>query len=771
VLVSPSVPKGRTVGLSAATLVGIGGILGGGILVLAGTAFAAAGPAFVLAFALNGVVGLLTAMSMAEISTAFPESGGAYTFAKKVLSVRSAFAVGWVLWFAYIVAGVLYALSFAAYFAIGLRGIWEALGGTPPAWTSSRNFVLFLGTLAVVGYAVSLSRNAAGGGSWPNIAKIVLFTLLIVAGFVFLMRQPVEATRSTLDPFFVGGMGGLAKSMGLTFISIQGFEMIAAIAGEVREQQRTLPRAMFLSILISLAVYLPLLFVIATAGVEPGKHVATLAASAPDTLSPQAVRRFLGEPGYWIIIGGVTLGTLTAVQANLLTASRVAHAMAVDHTLPEVLERRHPTLGTPVMAIYASALAVVAILFMVANLGSAGAAAGLIFLFAFTLTHVTTYLARRRSRPATGAYRTPLFPAVPIAGGLACAGLGLYQAMVVPDAGLIMLIWLGLGVILYYALFKGRAETADASAEALDPHLARLRGKSPLILLPIANPKNARSLVEMANALAPTEYARVLLLAIVRGERGGDDPVRRLGDAQEAVREALTSSYRAGHAPEALITAAERPWKEIRRVAEDHRCESMLVGLGMDRDPSIDTELEALINDVDCNVSVMRAPTDWQVREAKRVLVPVGGRGEEHELRARLLGTLCRDVPRELRFLTVIPTKASEAEHAEALRTLRRVADMNIPVTPRVEVVRSDDPAAAILSDAASCDLLVLGLQSRGGRKAFGKVTLRMARAAPCAVILLASRPAGIGELYRPLRGAVQSLPWTSREEEARSRA
>ena len=148
----------------------------------------------------------------------------------------------------------------------------------------------------------------------------------------------------------------------------------------------------------------------------------------------------------------------------------------------------------------------------------------------------------REVEPVAGAYRTPFFPLVPFAGGLACAGLALYQAVAVPDAGKIMLVWLGLGVMLYVALFKGRAETADASAEALDPRLARLRGKSPLVLLPIANPKNARSLVEMANALAPTEFARVLLLAIVRGERGGDDPVRRLADSQEAVREALTSS-------------------------------------------------------------------------------------------------------------------------------------------------------------------------------------------------------------------------------------
>ncbi len=101
--------------LRAATMVGVGAIVGGGILVLAGVAFETTGPSALLAFLFNGFIALLTALSFAEISTAFPESGGAYTFAKKVLSVRIAFAVGWFMWFAYIVAGVLYALGFAAY--------------------------------------------------------------------------------------------------------------------------------------------------------------------------------------------------------------------------------------------------------------------------------------------------------------------------------------------------------------------------------------------------------------------------------------------------------------------------------------------------------------------------------------------------------------------------------------------------------------------------------------------------------------------------------
>jgi amino acid transporter len=128
------VATGRTVGMVGAVGVGVGAIVGGGILALAGAAFAVTGPPAIIAFALNGAIAVLTALSFAEMSTAFPQSGGAYLFAKKVLNVQAAFGVGWVLWFAYIVAAVLYALGFAEYGAAMLYELWAVLDPNPPAW-------------------------------------------------------------------------------------------------------------------------------------------------------------------------------------------------------------------------------------------------------------------------------------------------------------------------------------------------------------------------------------------------------------------------------------------------------------------------------------------------------------------------------------------------------------------------------------------------------------------------------------------------------------
>ncbi len=165
----------RHLGLAATTGVGVGAIVGGGILALAGAAFGTTGPSAIVAFALNGVVAVLTALSFAEVSSRFPESGGTYLFAKKVLSVETAFTVGWVVWFASIVAAVLYAMGFAQFAVVAAQDIWRQLGGSPPTWLASRWSIAGIAAMAAAVYAVSLIQSAQGGAlgqtlaSWPSL--------------------------------------------------------------------------------------------------------------------------------------------------------------------------------------------------------------------------------------------------------------------------------------------------------------------------------------------------------------------------------------------------------------------------------------------------------------------------------------------------------------------------------------------------------------------------------------------------------------------------
>jgi hypothetical protein len=531
--------------------------------------------------------------------------------------------------------------------------------------------------------------------------------------------------------------------MGFTFIALQGFDLIATVGGEVKEPKRNIPRAMLTSLGIALAVYLPLLFLISTVGTTPGQGIAAMSAERPTTVVADAAYNFAGRFGYWLVIVAAVLSTLSALSANVLAASRISLRMARDRTLPRVLQQRHPMRGTPVMAIYATALAMTFTLLMVPSVSSAGAAASLIFLISFALVHWTSLLARLRSR-TQAPFRTPWFPAVPLVGGLACGLLAVYQAIAVPTAGAIAVVWLGLGVILYFGLFAGRAQAVDAFTEALDPNLGVLRGRSPLVLVPVANPASAVGMVTLANALAIPVVGRVVLLTVVR--RPSDfaaaeaETTQALADAQNVVGQALTASLSAGHAPEALMTIAADPWKEIARVAQTRACESLLVGFSSLEGQSNVKHIEHLLNEVDCDVVLLRAPKTWSLNDETRIIVPVGGRGGHDELRARLLGSLGRAGLTNVHFVQVTKQSLSRHEKTHLERELRVFAEEETYGTPDAKLIQSDDIVETLAEEAGPHDLIILGLRHQRGKRLFGELALQVARRTPAATLMISHR-------------------------------
>ncbi len=696
------------------------------------------------------------------MSTAFPESGGAYTFAKKVLSARLAFAVGWLLWFAYIVAGVLYALGFAEYVVVVARVAWAGLFDRAPDWLGQRASLAAVALAATVAYTVSLIQSSGGGGAWATWGKVVVFAVLIAGGVWGLAAGSGSSFGEGMTPFFAGGTTGLLSAMGFTFIALQGFDLVAAVAGEVRDPKRVILKAMLYSLGIGLAVYLPLLVVVSTAGVPSGDTIGALAARSPSTVIADAVRNYMGPAGYWLVVVAALLATLSALQANLLAASRVALTMARDRNLPTVLETMHKERGTPVMAVYASALALAAILLMLPDLASAGAAASLIFLLVFALAHGTAYLARRRAAPlsqradaATEVYRTPWFPLLPVGGGVACTAMAAFQAVAVPAAGGIVVVWLGLGVLLYFSLFSARSQAVDAFSEGVDPEVMRLRGHSPFVLVPVANPEQAPGLVGIASALAPPEVGRVLLLSVIQrhpgrrkgapvsfissGEALAEDARARVQRVQEVQRQALLASLSLGHEPECLITLGKTPWSEILRVAKRTSCTGLVLGLGEAREGIAHQNLEELLDTVDCDVIFLKAPKDFRLRNARRVLVPIGGRGGQHELRARLLGSLGRaaEAP-EVTLLTMLPAEATVEDESAAHKRLERTASDKAKSRAATALVKTDDAVGAIVERTAEHDVLILGLhRASGGKRVFGEFVLKVAERSQCAVIML----------------------------------
>src|SRR5690606_23832278 len=155
-------------------------------------------------------------------------------------------------------------------------------------------------------------------------------------------------------------------------------------------------------------------------------------------------------------------------------------------------------------------------------------------------------------------------------------------------------------------------------------------------------------------------------------------------------------------------------------------------------------ELESLIDDIECDVAIMHAPPGWRLATAKRVVVPMGGRGEEHKLRARILGSLCRTAEREFHFVTVVSTKSSEKEREEVHERITRLARSHVPGTPTVDIIEDAGPVAGLCRAIVDADLVVLGLRSDGApRRVTSRISLAIASeaAAATATLLLSSKP------------------------------
>ena len=267
---------------------------------------------------------------------------------------------------------------------------------------------------------------------------------------------------------------------------------------------------------------------------------------------------------------------------------------------------------------------------------------------------------------------------------------------------------------------------------------------SPLVLVPVANPASAVGMVTVANALSIPVVGRVLLLTVLR--RPSDfasaeaETKKGLADAQTVVEQALTASLIAGHAPEALMTIAADPWKEIARVAETRDCESLLVGFSSLEEQENVRHIEDLLNDVECDVVVLRAPKAWSLNTDTRIIVPVGGQGGHDELRARLLGSLGRAGCTNVRFVRVVDPSLPGSARAETKHRLRIFAEEETYGTPDCRLLESTHVVDAVADFANPDDLIILGLRHQRGKRLFSELALQVARKTSAATLMISRR-------------------------------
>jgi len=291
---SSSESLSRDMSLFDITMIGVGAMIGAGIFVLTGKASGVAGPALILAFSLNGIVALLTAMVYAELGSAIPEAGGGYLWIKEGLPGSNAFLAGWMSWFAHAVAGALYALGFGAFISeilqmvmpVFMEQLTHFLGSFTflVTWTGLEatgvemvNKCFGLGVALLFGYINFRGASETGlAGNIVTVLKVIVIGIFVLFGLKFMfgadvvyafgVAEPSQGNMGTtqLRPFITEETGwiGILSAMGFTFIAFEGYEIIVQAGEEVENPRENIPKAVFWSLTVVIPIYLLVAFVL-----------------------------------------------------------------------------------------------------------------------------------------------------------------------------------------------------------------------------------------------------------------------------------------------------------------------------------------------------------------------------------------------------------------------------------------------------------------------------------------------------------------------------
>ena len=351
------------IGFISIVSIGVGGMIGGGIFAVLGLAVQLARGGTPVAFAIAGLIALLTSYSYARLSLAYPSQGGTVEFLNQAFGVGlTTGSLNILLWLSYIVMLSLYAYAFGSYGASFFNHslLWKHI--------LISVIVLLLTALNFMGSAV-----VGKAEEWIVGFKVAILLLFVVAGLWSVNAERLQLSSwSPPLQLIAGGM--------IIFLAYEGFELIANTAEDVKEPEK-LPLALYTSVGFVILVYV--LVALVTVGNLPYEQIV----AAEDYALAASARPFLGSAGFTLIAIAALLSTSSAINATLYGAAKVSYIIAKDGELPEELERK--VWNRPVEGLIITALAVllVANLFDLSSISTMGSAGFLIIFAAVNLAN------------------------------------------------------------------------------------------------------------------------------------------------------------------------------------------------------------------------------------------------------------------------------------------------------------------------------------------------------------------------------------------------
>jgi APA family basic amino acid/polyamine antiporter len=607
----------RTLSLMDIIMVGIAGMIGGAIFVLTGPAIGLAGSAVILAFVINAIITLFTAMAYAELGSAMPEAGGGYLWIREGLPRPNAFISGWMAWFAHIIAGSLYAVGFGAFMHYLLGpNVAGILSDQPLLGVFPFDKMIAVGSIIAFTYINIKGTSETGKtGSIVTIVQLGTIFALIGAGIWSIHNNP--NWTANFDNFMPTGIAGLVAAMGLTFIAFEGYEIIVQTGEEVKNPKRNIPRAIFISLAIVVTLYCLVAFV-SIGAISPEGIAAWRFIGQGGELGIMKAAEIFLPYGTLVVLGGGMISTLAALNATTFSSARVAFAMGRHYNLPHKLSSIHPVNRTPHVAIIISGV-IMSFMAYALPLADIAVAAGVIFLLLFTQVNIAVITIRRiYGDKLSYGFKTPFFPVIPIAGIFLNLGLALYLLVTEPLSWGITILWILVGFLLY------RMYTFKQEIQHYAPIVTSegdLKRQDYRILIPYT-PENPDRLLKYAIRIAKETAGEINILRVITV------PHQTPLSAGVAFADTAKRSF---DPLEKILDDENIPSHYLVRVSHD-ATEAILATIEEQRIDLLVTEFETLRHDIKlltlmtCKVLAIKADNDTLELEPKQGRIDIDRR-------------------------------------------------------------------------------------------------------------------------------------------------
>jgi amino acid transporter len=362
----------RVLSLPWLVFYGVGVTVGAGIFALIGEIIGIAGDQAPWSFAVAGVVAGFTALSFAALSSAYPRAAGEVIYVKEGIGPLAGRLVGYALLLTALMAGAVISLAFARYVA-SFSGV--------PEWAALTGVLALLCAIAIAGVKESVAAAAL-------ITALEVGTLLVVVAAGLPAAVSSGALWTVLAPPAEAPQWSavLAGSF-LAFFAFIGFENIVNMAEEAEDASRVIPRAVILTLIISVAIY-ALAAAVAAAYAD---RAALVGSKAPLAVLFEGAT---GQPAA-VIAAMASIAMVNGILVQIVMASRVLYGMAGEGMMPQLLGRLHPRRQTPIIAILLFT-ALIGLLALSVPLVSLAEMTSFVILAIFTLVNASLFLIGRR---------------------------------------------------------------------------------------------------------------------------------------------------------------------------------------------------------------------------------------------------------------------------------------------------------------------------------------------------------------------------------------